>query len=211
MGISDTNQVTANIVIRQFRAVDLPQVVEVFKGGMRSYAPFRALPEQMEAYFQKSLNDDLADIMGTYITSGGNFWVATSKEEPTEVVGIVGLEPKDNQEGELRRMSVKDTYRRFGVGRKLIVVLEEWAQSNGFRKVWLTTGGVMDKARAFYSSMGYEQTAITVVNESPRFEAYTFEKRLRNSVVVKANGSPKDEIESTAGSISLCGSSAPMT
>ncbi|OWZ04097.1 N-acetyltransferase-like protein [Phytophthora megakarya] len=143
---------------------------------MRSYTAFQAIPEQSEAYLQESLDSDLSDIEGTYINSGGNFWVATPKTEPTEVVGMVGLELKSNKEGELRRLSVKQTHRRFGVGRKLIAVLEQWAQDNGLHKVWLTTAGVMDKARAFYPSVGYNHTAVTLVSNDPPFEVYTFEK-----------------------------------
>ncbi|KAG3030169.1 hypothetical protein PC121_g6289 [Phytophthora cactorum] len=124
----------SDIVIRQFRVEDLPQVVEVFEAGIWSYEAFRAIPEESEAYLQESLSSDLSDIEGIYITPGGNLWVATLKPDPTKVLGFVGLEPKDNKEGELRRMSVKDTHRRFGVGRKLIAALEKWAHENGFRK-----------------------------------------------------------------------------
>ncbi|EGZ16528.1 hypothetical protein PHYSODRAFT_375526, partial [Phytophthora sojae] len=129
-----------------------------------------------EAYLQESLSSDLADIEGTYIAPGGNFWVATPKTAPNEVVGMVGLELKDNKEGELRRLSVKGTHRRLGVGQKLIAALEQWARESGLRKVWLTTVGVMDKARAFYPSVGYEQTAVAEVSED--FHIYTFEKLL---------------------------------
>ncbi|KAL4130283.1 hypothetical protein PRIC2_006289 [Phytophthora ramorum] len=180
---AEQTHVSVDIVVRQFRAEDLPQVVEIFKAGMRSYDAFRALSEHTDVYLQESLDGDLSDIHGTYIAPGGNFWVATSATDPTEVAGIVGLEPKDNKEGELRRMSVKDFYRRCGVGRKLIAALEQWARENGIRKVWLTTGGPMDKARQFYPSVGYEQTAVTVVSEDPYFEVYTFGRRTREQVV----------------------------
>ncbi|KAL4157476.1 hypothetical protein PRNP1_003612 [Phytophthora ramorum] len=188
---AEQTHVSVDIVVRQFRAEDLPQVVEIFKAGMRSYDAFRALSEHTDVYLQESLDGDLSDIHGTYIAPGGNFWVATSATDPTEVAGIVGLEPKDNKEGELRRMSVKDSYRRCGVGRKLIATLEQWARENGIRKVWLTTGGPMDKARQFYPSVGYEQTAVTVVSEDPYFEVYTFEKRLTVSRA-EATCSPAD-------------------
>ncbi|KAF4044535.1 Acetyltransferase (GNAT) family [Phytophthora infestans] len=123
---------------------------------MWSYEAFHAMPEQSEAYLQESLNSDLSDIEGTYIA-------------------------RDNKEGELRRLSVKDTHRRFGVGRSLIDALEKWAQENGFRKVWLTTAGVMDKAIAFYPSVGFKHTAVIVVSEDPYFEVYRFENLLRSS------------------------------
>ncbi|KAF1789411.1 Acyl-CoA N-acyltransferase [Phytophthora cactorum] len=133
----------SDIVIRQFRVEDLPQVVE-----------------ESEAYLQESLNSDLSDIEGIYITPGGNLWVATLKPDPTKVLGFVGLEPKDNKEGELRRIS--SLTREMGSRER---VSEKCGDD----------GGGMVKARAFYSSMGFTQTAITVVSEDPYFEAYTFE------------------------------------
>ncbi|ETI33047.1 hypothetical protein L917_19421 [Phytophthora nicotianae] len=56
----------------------------------------------------------------TYSKPGGNFWVATPRLKPTEMVGIVGLESQDANAGKLRRMSVKENYRRRGVGHLLI-------------------------------------------------------------------------------------------
>lgn len=79
---------------------------------------------------------------------------------------MVALEAQDDNVGKVRRLSVKDNYRRHGVGRLLIITLEEWAEKHGFRKVWLGTGAVMDKALAFYSSMDYTQTTTVVINES---------------------------------------------
>ncbi|KAG2772782.1 hypothetical protein PC129_g19893 [Phytophthora cactorum] len=172
----------SDITIRQFRADDLPQVVEMFLTGMRSYEAFRAMTEPSEAYLQACVKSDLSDIEDMYITLGGNFWVATPKTDPTKVVGIVGLEAKGNKEGELRRLSVKDTHRRFGVGRMLIATLEHWARENGFQKIWLTTGGDMDKARAFYLAVGFKKTAVTVLNADPYVEAFTFEKPLDSLV-----------------------------
>ncbi|GMF14195.1 unnamed protein product [Phytophthora lilii] len=124
---------------------------------------------------------DLSNIQATYITPGGNFWVATPRSDPTEVVGMVALEAKGDGVGELRRMSVKETYRRHGLGRLLVEELEKWAAKHHYEKVWLGTGAVMDKARAFYSSMGYTQTQRVVINEDPYVEGILFEKHLAST------------------------------
>ncbi|KAL3658427.1 hypothetical protein V7S43_016560 [Phytophthora oleae] len=72
---------------------------------------------RLRDYIDNSLKTDLSNIVDTYIRPGGNFWIAVPRDEPTLVVGMVGLEPKPNSKGELRRMSVKSTYRRYGIGR----------------------------------------------------------------------------------------------
>lgn len=97
------------------------------------------------------------------------------------MVGMVGLEAKPNSEGELRRMSVKSTHRRYGIGRLLILRLENWAVEHNFHKIWLTTGGVMEKARAFYASTGYTETEVMLVGEEPRFEVVKIEKVLASA------------------------------
>lgn len=46
----------------------------------------------------------------------------------------------------------------------------------------------MDKARAFYPSVGYKQIAVTVIREDPHFEAYTLEKHLgRSAALLNSN------------------------
>ncbi|KAF4044537.1 Acetyltransferase (GNAT) family [Phytophthora infestans] len=168
---------SAEIVVREFRNEDLLQVIELFKDGMLQYSKRQQDPH-LDDYIANSLKTDLSDIKGTYSTPGGNFWIATPRDDPTLIIGIVGLEAKPNNEGELRRMSVKHTHRRFGIGRLLISTLEHWAVEHGFHKIWLTTGGVMEKARGFYTSMGYTETGTIVVHEQPRFEVIMIEKML---------------------------------
>jgi GNAT superfamily N-acetyltransferase len=134
--------------------------------------------EFWEGYVQQSIHDDLADIGGVYMKPGGNFWVATIEDK---IVGMVGLEAKPNQEGELRRMSVNHEYRRYGIGRLLIAHLEAWAAANGFTKVWLSTGGVMTQARKFYLSLGYDHTKTEVYSQDPYFEAMFYAKTVAPS------------------------------
>ncbi|ETI33051.1 hypothetical protein F441_20133 [Phytophthora nicotianae CJ01A1] len=173
---------SAKIVVREFRSEDLPQVIQLFKDGMLHYPKSQQDPH-LDDYIADSLKMDLSDIDGTYFKPGGNFWVATPRDDPTLVVGMVGLEAKPNKEGELRRMSVKCTHRRYGIGRLLISTLEKWASDRQFHKIWLTTGGVMEKARAFYISVGYSETEVIVIHEEPRFEVIMIEKVLAPAIL----------------------------
>ncbi|ETK73384.1 hypothetical protein F441_20132 [Phytophthora nicotianae CJ01A1] len=154
------------IAIRSFRKDDLPQAIQLFKEGMLCYPAQRENPRLLE-FIEDSLKTDLSGIEGTYIAPGGNYWVATPHDEPTLVVGMVGLEAKPDNEGELRRMSVKMSHRRYGVGRLLLSTLEHWAAEHQFNKIWLTTGSVMQKARDFYVSAGYVETDAYLIREEP--------------------------------------------
>lgn len=164
-----------SFVVRQYQPSDREQVVNLFVDGMREY------PEQKDClhvagFIKESLETDLADVHGTYIAPGGNFWVVTTAGTPDVVVGSIGLEAKPDKEGELRRLNVHSGFRRFGLGRLLLSTLEQWAGANGFRKVWLTTGVVMGKARAFYEANGYKQG--NEVEISATYTAVEFEKTI---------------------------------
>ena len=65
-------------------------MVQLFKEGM----PTEQLDPIMDGFIDKSIENDLSDIDGTYITPGGNFWIATPRDDPTLVVGMSGLEAK---------------------------------------------------------------------------------------------------------------------
>ncbi|KAF1787175.1 hypothetical protein GQ600_12063 [Phytophthora cactorum] len=48
---------------------------------------------------RKDLTNDFADIEGSHMASGGNFWVATAtQDESTKIVGIIGLQRRSESE-----------------------------------------------------------------------------------------------------------------
>ncbi|MEY4918799.1 MAG: hypothetical protein RL616_2712, partial [Verrucomicrobiota bacterium] len=65
---------------------------------------------------------------------------------------MVALEKKENDDGELRRMSVKKEFRRYGVGKLLVTELEQWAKANGYKTVSLSTGQMVVVAQKFYTA-----------------------------------------------------------
>jgi GNAT superfamily N-acetyltransferase len=125
----------------------------------------------------KCLNEDLADIPGTYIQSGGTFLVAV--QEDKTIVGVVGCAPKkldeessqgdddvvkaNQQQGvhnslELRRLSVDPDRHNNGIGSQLIVALETYARSTGeYTNIYLTCTSVhQHDALAVYKKCGYQ-------------------------------------------------------
>ncbi|TMW58415.1 hypothetical protein Poli38472_009974 [Pythium oligandrum] len=170
--------VTQRIRIRAYRPEDHKTVIELFLAGMHSYIT-PDLEHLFDDAMAESLNGDLASIQETYFDKGGFFWLATIEEDEKEVlVGMVALERKADNEGELRRMSVKAEYRRYGVGRLLVSHLENWAKKEGMTKVWLGTGGIMQQAQKFYQSMGYKHFKTEKFMEEPPLEAYFYEKEI---------------------------------
>jgi ribosomal protein S18 acetylase RimI-like enzyme len=58
---------------------------------------------------------------------------------------------------EIKRMYVDPAYRGRGIGRRLLVALEERIQKAGYRKVQLDTGTMQPEALGLYESAGYHR------------------------------------------------------
>ena len=56
------------------------------------------------------------------------------------------------------RLMVDEEYRRHGLARKLVNVMEEFAREKGYARIYLHTHRYLDAAMAFWKSLGYEIT-----------------------------------------------------
>lgn len=83
----------------------------------------------------------------------GLFLVARASGVP---VGCAGLRRLDTDVAEVKRMYVEPSARRGGVGRQLLVYLEDAAREAGYRRLVLETGYAQPEALALYTSAGYQ-------------------------------------------------------
>ncbi|KAG6615413.1 putative acetyltransferase (GNAT) family [Phytophthora cinnamomi] len=176
--MASVSQSLADVTIRPYCAADHKAVVQLYVDGMISYS-FEGEDEASKALWarvrQASVDSDLADIEGVYFASGGQFWVAVVRTDDgeEEVIGMVGIQRHRDDVGELRRMSVKDVFRRMGLGRKLLHHLQDWAKARGFKRLELSTGLTMTRAVQFYKSQGYTLTHTSVFTPGmPHQEAH---------------------------------------
>ena len=91
----------------------------------------------------------------------GTFLVATVDGE---VVGCGAVRLLDDADAEMKRMYVTPPFRSRGIGRALLVALEDEARSLGAKRLVLETGERMPEAVALY-----ERTGFTVI---PPFGEY---------------------------------------
>ena len=79
------------------------------------------------------------------------------------IAGIVGIQPTEvEEEAELRRMSVSSSARRRGIGRRLLETTEDFCREKGYRRICLSTVGILQPALAMYGGNGY-----TTMKEEP--------------------------------------------
>ena len=102
----------------------------------------------------------------------GLFVVATLRGEP---IGSGALKFHGDQPAELKRMWVAESARGRGIGRRLLIELEEHAAKHGARAVRLETNRTLTEAISLYRSAGYVEVA--PFNEEP-YAHHWFEKQI---------------------------------
>ena len=98
--------------------------------------------------------------------------VARLKGDP---VGCAALKLHGAEPAELKRMWVSPEARGLGLGRRLLVEMEQYAQEAGVAVLRLETTGSLREAIALYRSSGYQE--VPAFNDEP-YAHHWFEKRL---------------------------------
>ena len=150
--------------IREYVSQDLKQVQAIFASGLIEFAGENA--QGVRRYVARALKDDMADIPSHYQAHPrGNFWVA---ECSGALLGHVGIQPTvEEDEAELRRMSVSSTVRGQGIGRRLLEKTEDFCRSRGYNRIILSTADFLKPALAMYQNNGYTLVKIVPYGAPP--------------------------------------------
>ena len=99
---------------------------------------------------------DLIDIVKSYFTDGGSFWVAIDNGR---VIGTLGLQKRENQVGILKKFFVCKEYRgkEFGVSIKLYDELLKYAKMKKIKSIILDTPAVANRSHSFYKKIGFKE------------------------------------------------------
>jgi GNAT superfamily N-acetyltransferase len=96
--------------------------------------------------------DHPATVLNELVERGGRLYVA---EVDGEAIGVGGLKRLSDTDGEIKRMFVRPTARRLGVGRAIVERLIDDARALGYRTVFLESASFMHPAHALYRSVGF--------------------------------------------------------
>ena len=135
--------------IRRYRPEDQPDAVRVIKSIYDAY--------NFEMDFEE-FDRDLADIADYYQDSGGAFWVA---ESGGEIVGVIGVVPRDGETCELKRLYVSMSRWGKGLGSTLIGTVISWAKDHGYPRIVLWSDVLFERAHALYLKHGFRATGET--------------------------------------------------
>ena len=133
-----------DLQIREYQASDLPVVLVLHR---------RAL-EAVGAFVEGSWSDDLADIEGCYLRSGGTFLVGL---EGDVIVSMGALRRVDDDTAEIRRMRTAPEHQRKGYGTRILAALIERAREAGYRELILETTDKQPVAMRLYRKIGFTE------------------------------------------------------
>lgn len=103
------------------------------------------------------LNEDLLDVAHNYIKTGNMFWIAVDDND--RVIGSIGTKIVSQNEMWLKRLYVKSTLKRQGIGKNLYTKAEEFAIQKGIDTIYTRFSSDYIEAQKFYPSMGFIETA----------------------------------------------------
>lgn len=107
---------------------------------------------------------DISDIHAAYMKCpGGHFWVAETPEG--EIVGTIGVQQHDQGVGEVRRLRVRNDYRRRGIGSALMEAALGFCQEKGYLKVTLDTFMEREPAVRLFEKFRFRHSRTKKVNE----------------------------------------------
>ena len=145
------------------------------------YCQYPAIRKMVNSAMKTDLRDEVSNsscsaIRHRYVSRGGNFWIATDADKSL-VVGCVGVglrmaKVKDAivstssfVEYEIHRLAVDNQYRGMGIGKKLLLIAEQYAfaqesdahlvRSSVRVKIRAVTPNCLTTAIKLYESVGY--------------------------------------------------------
>ncbi len=133
-----------SITIRQFRPKDQKAAISLILCGLGEHFD----------HIDRSLNPDLDDIAGYYLSQGHHFVVAAKDEI---IVGAGGLLLVNEDEGRIVRLSVSGSYRGQGLGSSIVTTLLGLASELGLSRVHVETNLDWYQAIAVYERCGFER------------------------------------------------------
>lgn len=132
--------------------------IKIFEERYRDDLIFMILEAKNALGRVPHLNEDLLDVSGNYILTGNMFWIAIDDND--RVIGSIGTKIISENEMWLKRLYVKSSMKRLGIGRKLYKNAEEFAVQKGIDTIFTRFSSDYVDAQGFYQSIGFSEKAL---------------------------------------------------
>ena len=153
-----------NQVIIADKEQHAPQIRELFWEYLQ-WANARVNEDFQESFdIVTMLEDDMQDL-DKFMPPKGRLLLGSTGED---LAGIACLKALTPSIGEVKRMYVRPTHRKAGLGRALLNRLLEEAQHIGYELIRLDSAQFMKEAHQLYRSIGFKEIAAYEGSEIPK-------------------------------------------
>ena len=131
--------------VREYRSEDSLGVKKLILSILEKEYPF-----DRSAYQDSDIND----VSGTYGGEGNAFFVA---EKDEKIVGTVGVKKDTSRNALLRRLFVKENYRKGGLGTMLLKKGIDFCRSGNYKEIIFRATDRMPQAMRLCRKMGFKE------------------------------------------------------
>ena len=155
------------IDLRAARDADGPGVIAVVTAAYAEY-PGCILDVETEV-------PELKAPASVYARRSGRFWVAESREG---ILGCVACLPAPEGGLEMEKLYVASSARRYGLGTRLLDLVEAEAAARRAGYITLWTDTRFEAAHAFYQAHGFRRSGLRRLDDASQSVEYGFRKEL---------------------------------
>ncbi len=157
----------SGIVLRAARDADGPGIIAVVAAAYAEY-PGCVLDVEAEV-------PELKAPASAYARESGRFWVA---EDAGRILGCVACLPAPEGGLELEKLYVARAARRYGLGTRLLDLVEGEAAARRAACITLWTDTRFEAAHAFYKAHGFRRSGLRELDDASQSVEYSFRKEL---------------------------------
>lgn len=104
----------------------------------------------------QDIDDELKDLAEKYLPPQGRLLCA--QLESGEIIGCVAYHKHNPERCEMKRLFVREGYRNFHAGKKLVEAILNFAKADGFEEMVLDTITPLKSAIGLYKKFGFVET-----------------------------------------------------
>ena len=173
-----------DVDFRPYVASDFEAVADLWARVNRELAP-AGMEILFEQYIATTIEGELSRLFDIFSRAKRNaFWVVELGGESRQIVGTFGMECRDSDTTELRRMYLDAGWRGHGLAARMLRTAEAMALELAFSRMIVSTADVQRAAFRFYIKSGFKRVrseiaeAMTVKQAGGGLLRHYFEKAL---------------------------------
>ena len=123
----------------------------------------------------QGFEEELASLPGRYAAPKGAIYLVFDDDEPVACAAIRPRIDKAETEAEFKRLFVRESHRKKGIGKKVFNAAMESAKAMGYETVVLETLPIMESAKHLYQHYGFKHCDPYFDDADPSVEFFRYQ------------------------------------